>query len=66
MASDPPVCKHCGERIGPPIRQLHLTGRQVGKYTCALEPYGYMAERIGQPCDPRACIGARAVTPDGK
>lgn len=60
----PPVtfveCKHnCGHRI---VRRghswVHAEGPQIGKNRCAINPYGYNAAPIGEPCD-RTCNGYR-------
>jgi hypothetical protein len=40
-------CKHCGEQI---VGHTHNSGPQAGLGRCAVEPYGYNAEAINEPC----------------
>ncbi len=56
-------CKHCGLYISDlGYGWIHDSGGQAGKHRCALEPYGYDAEPVGEPCS-FACRGHQEWTP---
>lgn len=53
------TCKHCGLGITDSAgRWVHSEGLQQRLRTCAIEPYGYEAAPVGEPCN-FTCIGAR-------
>lgn len=64
--SDTETCKHCGLQIltvvADPGRRrntwVHADGEQRGKGTCALDPYGFIAGPVGDPC-PHTCNAYR-------
>ena len=63
-------CKHCKLKISSRshdrIDWIHVQGDQMGKHTCALEPYGFHAEPEGAPCSDfsaNPCNGSRGIEP---
>lgn len=64
------TCKHCELRIEKRLEKsldwLHAEGVQAGKYTCAIDPYGFHAEPVGEPCGDHPanpCNGALGIEP---
>lgn len=45
-------CKHCGLAIGGANGWVHLEGKQRLMHRCALDPYGFDAAPVGEPCSP--------------
>jgi hypothetical protein len=70
--TEPQPCKHCDDRIAlTPMSGsfLHVEGDQMGKHTCAVDPYGFHAEPIGAPCSDfpaNPCNGSRGIAPVGE
>lgn len=62
-------CKHCGLGIEVTNKSpswVHAEGEQQRKHTCAVEPYGFHAEPVGEPCGDHPanpCNGARGIEP---
>lgn len=51
------TCKHCRLKIEDRgSGWAHAEGPQMGKYRCALNPYGYDAAPVGERCS-FACRG---------
>jgi hypothetical protein len=61
-------CKHCHLTItgyGPGTMR-HTEGPQAGKGRCALTPYGFLAELVGDECSDHPanpCNGSRGIEP---
>ncbi|TXI62208.1 hypothetical protein [Mycolicibacterium mageritense] len=52
------TCKHCDLSIeNRGSSWTHTEGPQSGLHRCAVEPYGYDAAPVGEPCS-HACLGS--------
>jgi hypothetical protein len=61
-----PLCKHCGLALSLDGygNWRHTEGDQRGKFTCALDLYGFHAEPVGTPCGDHPanpCNGSREL-----